>query len=453
MMNTKFVVWGAGKRGVRIKNIFPDNSIVAYIDADSSKVGDKIDEVPVISLEDYIASYSDYIIIISVYFPQYIDQVLVKLHEHNIKSYFILNEDSSMIINTTKYSVEQNFEKVYGLHLNKKYILYGLNITSVLLQQYFNKNGIEVILVNEDKNEQQMADISSKINSRVYQLKDVCIDEFDELISFVNNYNEIKHKFENKIMVSDGLSWWGRYKDFYNSKIAKFKDVNKGKRGFIVGTGPSLKMEDLDTLYNNNEICISMNGIYHSKDMTKWRPNYFVSIDGNVIKKSSKDFLEYDAPNKFISYDDSLEEIYDNAPDVYRIYYDAFLSLNREVGFSEDLCHGIYSCSNVTYACFQLAVYLGLKEIYLIGVDHNAEIDIKHFVPDYIGGKLNDDFRFYEKMNLYEYKLYNLEKDKWKDTAFTAFKKFADNHGIKIYNATRGGKLEIFERVDFDSLF
>ena len=32
-------------------------------------------------------------------------------------------------------------------------------------------------------------------------------------------------------------------------------------------------------------------------------------------------------------------------------------------------------------------------------------------------------------------------------------KNYADTHGIKIYNATRGGMLEIFERVDFDSLF
>ncbi len=32
-------------------------------------------------------------------------------------------------------------------------------------------------------------------------------------------------------------------------------------------------------------------------------------------------------------------------------------------------------------------------------------------------------------------------------------KEFAEKNGVKIYNATRGGKLEVFERVDFDSLF
>ena len=36
---------------------------------------------------------------------------------------------------------------------------------------------------------------------------------------------------------------------------------------------------------------------------------------------------------------------------------------------------------------------------------------------------------------------------------FLAAKRYADAHGIKIYNATRGGKLEVFPRVEFDSLF
>jgi hypothetical protein len=32
-------------------------------------------------------------------------------------------------------------------------------------------------------------------------------------------------------------------------------------------------------------------------------------------------------------------------------------------------------------------------------------------------------------------------------------KEYADEHGIKILNATRGGELEVYDRVCFDSLF
>jgi hypothetical protein len=34
--------------------------------------------------------------------------------------------------------------------------------------------------------------------------------------------------------------------------------------------------------------------------------------------------------------------------------------------------------------------------------------------------------------------------------AYKEAKNYADGHGIKIYNATRGGMLEVFERVDLD---
>ena len=37
--------------------------------------------------------------------------------------------------------------------------------------------------------------------------------------------------------------------------------------------------------------------------------------------------------------------------------------------------------------------------------------------------------------------------------AYECARKYADMHGIKIYNATRGGNLNVFERVCFDSLF
>ena len=34
--------------------------------------------------------------------------------------------------------------------------------------------------------------------------------------------------------------------------------------------------------------------------------------------------------------------------------------------------------------------------------------------------------------------------------AFKIAKKYADKNGIKIYNATRGGMLEVFDRVDLN---
>lgn len=36
--------------------------------------------------------------------------------------------------------------------------------------------------------------------------------------------------------------------------------------------------------------------------------------------------------------------------------------------------------------------------------------------------------------------------------AYNSAKRYAEEHNIQIYNATRGGKLEVFERKHFDSI-
>jgi hypothetical protein len=63
---------------------------------------------------------------------------------------------------------------------------------------------------------------------------------------------------------------------------------------------------------------------------------------------------------------------------------------------------------------------------------------------------LNDaNGHFYEQSKL---PAYNAQCDII-DSAYEAAERYAKEHGIKIFNATRGGRLETFERVDFDDLF
>lgn len=110
----------------------------------------------------------------------------------------------------------------------------------------------------------------------------------------------------------------------------------------------------------------------------------------------------------------------------------------------------IYWGGTVAYTAMQMAVYMGFKEIYLIGVDHNfrvsqdsnGNIKVDNSVKDYFCDNYNSD-----KDELYIPNLNNSTK------AYMAAKKYCDEHDVTIYNATRGGKLEVFERVDFDKLF
>jgi hypothetical protein len=109
----------------------------------------------------------------------------------------------------------------------------------------------------------------------------------------------------------------------------------------------------------------------------------------------------------------------------------------------------VYNGATVTYSCLQLAVNMGFKEIYLLGVDNSYSLALRkngelvqtnleqdHFSPGYSA---------YPNMHLFKIDIVN--------AAYQSARNYAESHGIKIYNATRGGKLEVFERVDFDSLF
>ena len=121
--------------------------------------------------------------------------------------------------------------------------------------------------------------------------------------------------------------------------------------------------------------------------------------------------------------------------DFYKMYASPPLNFTK---FSDKASKVVYDGASVVYAAMQLAIYLGFNEIVLLGVDCNYD---KNKITHGAG------------LDYTDYK-YNWTKD----TALTMIegfkvaKDFADTHNIKIYNATRGGMLEVFERVKLEEM-
>ncbi|WP_226677969.1 6-hydroxymethylpterin diphosphokinase MptE-like protein [Mesobacillus jeotgali] len=228
-------------------------------------------------------------------------------------------------------------------------------------------------------------------------------------------------------------------------RIKSMKNVHLNKRCFIIGNGPSLDIEDLDQL--KGEITFAFNRIYYIFEKTDWRPTYYCSEDDKTIFKSKDEINNLILANKFfpINFPRDYKINFDNA----HYYLFKFRGKNVEPDFADDIVKGIYWGNTVAYTAIQMAVYMGIKEIYLLGVDHTfskmvndkGETIIDPSVKDYFSEEYNND-----KDELYTP---NIERS---TRAFTAAKRYADNNGIKIYNASRGGKLEVFERVDFDKI-
>ena len=223
--------------------------------------------------------------------------------------------------------------------------------------------------------------------------------------------------------------------------LLQYKNKHLSERCFIIGNGPSLTAVDLDKL--KNEICFGSHCVYEIFDKTDWRPTYYCAQDLKLIKQIKDDISEKIKNTKFIGtvkshiYPDIKEANYINL--VCEEFYPELPN------FSEDISKGVYEGFTVTYMAIQIAVYMGFKEIVLLGVDHNYSMTM---MPDGTVAKQQDIDDYFSKndRNLNIPQLYKTT------LAYQVAKKYADEHGIKIYNATRGGKLEVFERVDFDTI-
>lgn len=232
----------------------------------------------------------------------------------------------------------------------------------------------------------------------------------------------------------------------YSQKLKKFKRIHKGETCFIIGNGPSLKADDLQMLWNKHIPTFGFNRIYLMYEKTDWRPSYYVSQDekmlGNCKEKVNQMNLDY----KFIPL---FHKYYHNISINSAYYFNLITDEQGNPFFSDDISKCVGSSTTVACTAMQFAAYMGFTKIYLIGVDHSfstykndkGEIINDETVRDYF----SDEY-FKDKAQLY---IPNLDAS---TRAFMVMREYCDSHGIEIYNATRGGRLEVFQRVNLDEV-
>lgn len=262
------------------------------------------------------------------------------------------------------------------------------------------------------------------------------------LIKIENNYKKMELSFFNTS---------------FHKEIEKYKDIHQGKRCFIIGNGPSLKPEDLEKVYASGTDSFAFNRVYLIYDKTHWRPTYYMCQDRNLIQ-SLKDYYSECKEKVFLGYQ-ALFEYGINVPSATYYLCDnrSCNKLVTSLSFSSDASKCVIDGASVTYSAIQMAVYMGYKEIYLLGVDHNFShtldknrriIEHKDVQNDYFDSRYKDAFKQFEEKG----KVYAAPDKEMIETAFKSAKLYCDEHGIKIYNATRGGKLEVFPRISLEEV-
>jgi hypothetical protein len=231
--------------------------------------------------------------------------------------------------------------------------------------------------------------------------------------------------------------------------LNKYKNIHQGKRCFIIGNGPSLKNTDLSLL--KGEFTFGMNRIYLLFPDLGFTTTYFLSVNDLVIEQCTKDIISLQMP-KFLSW--RSRRYIQNALDDNMLPEDPPLSFLFTTysgpKFTQDARQRIWEGATVTYVALQLAFHMGFKQVIIIGVDHNFTTKGK---PNTTIVSMGDDPDHFDQKYFgkgFRWQLPDLE------TSERAYGMALENYveaKREVLDATIGGKLTVFPKVNYNSLF
>lgn len=423
----KVVLIGAGDIGEQALKCLGAELVEYFVD--NYRAGQTYLDKPVFSLERLKEDCDKYLILLTIGNIQFRDEFIEQLNRMGISDFYYFNQaiyignifqksDTKIYTRKSLYEdmMEINPERVCILGRERQIGRFVANL-------------YEIDNFYDETEDYSLSDLSNKYDYIFVNVKRYCSELHEQLKAVGINIYYIAHYYDcfNFLLRNTLVEFSGKYK----SK----------KRCFIIGNGPSLTAEDLDMLAEHNEFCIGSNMIHKIYGKTKWRPNYICICDRLTASQTLDYILQNNSCPVFLT--DVVQSYlspfqYDRAI----LYHEAY---NRDedfriIKFETELSNGtIPSGWTVSYIAIELAVYMGFDEIYLLGMD-NSNL-AKHCSDDYFSeSPILCDVS--EKLQIMVFR-----------NAFRRAKAAMKEYGFKIYNATRGGYLEEFERVNFDELF
>ncbi len=233
-------------------------------------------------------------------------------------------------------------------------------------------------------------------------------------------------------------------------RLKELKDIHKGTRAFIIGNGPSLKQTDLGKL--RDEITFCMNRFYLAFPELGFTATYLCISNDLVVEQFVDDINALTIP-KFIAWRSHrrFSPQFSNSP-VSNLQSLPIFIYTTYTGprFTGDVRGRVWEGATVTNLALQLAFHMGVEKAILIGVDHNFASkgdanktvvsdgdDPNHFDPRYFGKGI-------------KWQLPDLDTS---EIGYALAREAYREAGREAVDATVGGKLTIFPKVDYESLF
>lgn len=237
--------------------------------------------------------------------------------------------------------------------------------------------------------------------------------------------------------------------DINDQRLLELKDRFRGRRAFLIGNGPSLKMEDLEAL--KDEITFASNKIFLAYESTTWRPDVYCMCDEVVARNNREKVLEL--PHIKVFADSVRKYLWDDPGACFVNPKQSRDDQGALTGW--DLIRGANAGHSVLNLSIKVAYWMGIREIYIIGADH-------HFVvPETKTGEriMNNEVIVSTGEINHFHPAYRPAGETWTvpklaeiEADFAESKSIFQKAGCRIFNASRFTKLEVFERVNLDSV-
>jgi Protein of unknown function DUF115. len=241
----------------------------------------------------------------------------------------------------------------------------------------------------------------------------------------------------------------------------RFKGLHRGQRCFILGSGHSIKEQDLTKLAG--EIVMTQNHFHVHEHIRIIKPTYHVNVPKYQPKEFDDDWrawlrsMDERLPSETILFFGKNNKYLVDEMGLFqgRSYYMKHGLSPVAIGNAPvNITRTIMAVPTVLTQCLAIAIYMGFKEIYLLGFDLDQVC------------RMNDrsQVRFYglspittNRAEIEAEEATGASGMDW--VAMWVFwhecnllKKEAERRGLKIINATQGGLLNMFERCKYESI-